>query len=155
LLVISPVLLAKNGLTFVRTEELSSKHRHVEAGRVLLEYGPDIRAAVSAFVDGGLFSEARRVVPILYEQCSSRSNQRTQISKYESVSNLLEDLVYPGAIERCEAIGDEVSEVNALLVKQTARINELRAKRVEDSSACMPYHSPSSADVKRCILGSI
>ena len=39
-----------------------SKKRHLEAGQVLLEYAKDVRQAVIAFVEGGHFSEGRRVV---------------------------------------------------------------------------------------------
>jgi elongator complex protein 1 len=43
-------------------EDLSSKKRHTEAGRVLLDYSKDVREAVIAFVQGNAFSEARRIV---------------------------------------------------------------------------------------------
>ena len=43
-------------------EDLSSKKRHAEAGRVLLDYAKDVKEAVTAFSTGNDFSEARRVV---------------------------------------------------------------------------------------------
>ena len=44
------------------TEDLVSKKRHSNAGRVLLDYSKDTREAVIAFVQGNMFSEARRIV---------------------------------------------------------------------------------------------
>ena len=43
-------------------EDLSSKKRHSEAARVLLDYCKDLREAVIALVQGNGFSEARRIV---------------------------------------------------------------------------------------------
>jgi elongator complex protein 1 len=43
-------------------EDLSSKKRHAEAARVLLDYCKDLREAVIALVEGNGFSEARRIV---------------------------------------------------------------------------------------------
>jgi elongator complex protein 1 len=43
-------------------DDLGSKKRHEEAGRVLLEYCADVRQSVIAFVEAGAFAEARRVV---------------------------------------------------------------------------------------------
>lgn len=41
---------------------LKLRRRYVEAGRVLLEYGRDVEAAVEALVEGGAFVEAIRLV---------------------------------------------------------------------------------------------
>ena len=46
----------------VLVEDLSSKKRHAEAARVLLDYCKDIRETVIALVEGNDFSEARRIV---------------------------------------------------------------------------------------------
>jgi elongator complex protein 1 len=46
----------------VLVEDLSSKKRHAEAARVLLDYCKDSREAVIALVQGNGFSEARRIV---------------------------------------------------------------------------------------------
>lgn len=43
-------------------EDLTSKKRYAEAGRVLLDYAQDDREAVITLVQGNQFSEARRVV---------------------------------------------------------------------------------------------
>ncbi|KAG6870669.1 hypothetical protein C0993_004245, partial [Termitomyces sp. T159_Od127] len=42
-------------------EDLTSKKRHSEAARVLLDYAKDIREAIIAYVQGNHFSEARRI----------------------------------------------------------------------------------------------
>lgn len=47
------------------TEDLSSKKRYQDSARVLLDYAKDPREAVISLVQGGLFSEARRIVGIL------------------------------------------------------------------------------------------
>jgi elongator complex protein 1 len=46
----------------VLVEDLSSKKRHAEAARVLLDYSKDLREAVIALIQGNEFSEARRIV---------------------------------------------------------------------------------------------
>lgn len=43
-------------------EDLTSKKRHLDAARVLLDYAGDVRDAVIALTQGNAFSEARRVV---------------------------------------------------------------------------------------------
>jgi hypothetical protein len=59
-------------------EDLSSKKRHAEAGRVLLDYAKDIKEAVSAFSTGNDFSEARRVVSLwaLVQHCLLKADLR-------------------------------------------------------------------------------
>jgi len=44
------------------TDNLRAKRRFAEAGRVLLEYGRDVEAAVGALVEGAAFAEALRLV---------------------------------------------------------------------------------------------
>jgi hypothetical protein len=61
--------LAFSGLNFelkynFSTEDLVSKKRHSDAGRVLLDYSKDTREAVITFVQGNMFSEARRIVRV-------------------------------------------------------------------------------------------
>ena len=46
------------------SSSLKGKGRHVEAGRVLLDYGRDVRAAVATLCEGSGFSEALRIVSI-------------------------------------------------------------------------------------------
>jgi len=47
-------------------EDLSSKKRYTEAARVLLDYSKDIREGVIALVSGNAFSEAGRVVRVIF-----------------------------------------------------------------------------------------
>ena len=56
------------------TEDLVSKKRHSDAGRVLLDYSKDIREAVIAFVQGNLFSEARRIVRVFASRPTCNAN---------------------------------------------------------------------------------
>jgi elongator complex protein 1 len=49
-------------LTINHSEDLVSKKRYIEAGRVLFDYAEDEREAVIALVQGNQFSEARRIV---------------------------------------------------------------------------------------------
>ncbi|KIJ95118.1 hypothetical protein K443DRAFT_683304 [Laccaria amethystina LaAM-08-1] len=46
------------------TEDLVSKKRHPSPGRVLLDYSKDTCEVVIAFVQGNMFSEARRIVKV-------------------------------------------------------------------------------------------
>ena len=46
-------------------EALKGKGRYAEAGRVLLEYGRDVKAAVAALSEGNDFTEAMRIVSLL------------------------------------------------------------------------------------------
>ena len=43
-------------------DDLISKKRYEEAGRVLLDYAGNTRQCILALVQGNLFSEARRIV---------------------------------------------------------------------------------------------
>jgi elongator complex protein 1 len=52
----------RNAMGYRMAEELSSKKRHTEAADALLALCGDVRAAAIAYVEGGMVSEARRVV---------------------------------------------------------------------------------------------
>ncbi|KAI0785729.1 IkappaB kinase complex IKAP component [Abortiporus biennis] len=92
-------------------EDLSSKKRYQEEARVLLDYRQDVRGAIFALVQGNQFSEARRL------------------------SDLLEDVVYPAALESRSQLSEELSEMKDQLRKQVARLRELRVKKVEEPDA--------------------
>lgn len=49
-------------LTWIMTDDLSSKKRYAEAATVLLDYAGDVRQAVIAYVEGNFFADARRIV---------------------------------------------------------------------------------------------
>lgn len=51
------------------TDSLRSKRRFIDAGRVLLDYGRDVEAAVEALVEGSAFAEAIRLVGICLSYC--------------------------------------------------------------------------------------
>ncbi|THG94781.1 hypothetical protein EW026_g6757 [Hermanssonia centrifuga] len=98
-------------------EGLSGKKRYQEAARVLLDYGKDVREAVISLVQGNHFSEARRIITM------------------HSMLGLLEEIVYPGALESRAQIAEELGEIKEQLKKQVARLRELRVKKVEEPDA--------------------
>ncbi|KAI0090814.1 pol II transcription elongation factor [Irpex rosettiformis] len=98
-------------------EDLSSKKRYQEAAIVLLDYAKDVREAVIALVQGNLFSEARRVITL------------------NAQPELLEEIVYPGALESRTQIAEDLTEMREQLRKQIARVRELRVKKVEEPDA--------------------
>lgn len=98
-------------------EDLSSRKRYVEAARILLDYTDDVREAIKALVEGSQFSEARRIIV-------------TNSKLY-----LLEDVVYPGALECRALIAEELNEMREQLRKQRTRVRELRVRKVEEPDA--------------------
>jgi len=95
-------------------EDLSSKKRHAEAARVLLDYSKDSREAVIALVQGNGFSEARRIISL------------------NSVPELLEDVVHPALMESREQISEDIAEMKEQIQKQLVRLRELRIKKIEE-----------------------
>ncbi|KAF7791354.1 hypothetical protein EIP86_002368 [Pleurotus ostreatoroseus] len=98
-------------------EDLCGKKRYQDAARVLLDYAQDVREAVIALVQGNLFSEARRIITL------------------RSLPELLEEIVYPGALDSRTQIAEDLNEMREQLRKQLARIRELRVKKVEEPDA--------------------
>ncbi len=49
-----------------------------------------------------------------------------------SMLGLLEEIVYPGALESRAQIAEELGEMKEQLKKQVARLRELRVKKVEE-----------------------
>ncbi|KDR75591.1 hypothetical protein GALMADRAFT_1330461 [Galerina marginata CBS 339.88] len=98
-------------------EELSSKKRHAEAGRVLLDYCQDIREAVIALVQGNGFSEARRIISL------------------NTMPELLGDVVYPASLETRAQIAEDIGEMREQIRKQVSRLRELRVKKIEEPDA--------------------
>ncbi|KAA1476949.1 Elongator complex protein 1 [Dentipellis sp. KUC8613] len=98
-------------------EDLTSKKKYSDASRVLLDYSKDVRQAVIALVQGSEFSEARRIITL------------------HSCSELIEDVVHPGALEARSQITEELGEMREQLRKQRQRVNELRIKKVEEPEA--------------------
>ncbi|KAJ6593195.1 Elongator complex protein 1 [Mycena capillaripes] len=98
-------------------EDLASKKRYSDAGRVLLDYAKDVRETVIVLVQGNCFSEARRIVTLTDSQ------------------TLLTDIIYPGALESRAQISENIDEMREQLRKQLQRIRELRIKKVEEPDA--------------------
>ncbi|KAF8963616.1 IKI3 family-domain-containing protein [Flammula alnicola] len=98
-------------------EDLTSKKRHAEAGRVLLDYCKDVREAVIALVEGNGFSEARRIISL------------------NSTPALLEEIVHPASLESRAQISEDINEMREQIRKQVARLRELRLKKVEEPDA--------------------
>ncbi|KAG6878289.1 hypothetical protein C0992_008296 [Termitomyces sp. T32_za158] len=95
-------------------EDLTSKKRHSEAARVLLDYAKDIREAIIAYVQGNHFSEARRIIAL------------------QRKPELMEDVVHPAALESCNQITEDINECLDQLRKQLNRIRELRIRKVQE-----------------------
>ncbi|KAJ3564648.1 hypothetical protein NP233_g8162 [Leucocoprinus birnbaumii] len=95
-------------------EDLVSKKRHSEAARVLLDYAKNIREAVIALVGGNAFAEARRVIAL---------NKQPE---------LMEDVVYPAALESKAQFTEDITEMREQIRKQLNRIRELRIRKVEE-----------------------
>ncbi|CAK5281923.1 unnamed protein product [Mycena citricolor] len=98
-------------------EDLVSKKRHSDAGRILVDYTHDIREAVIALVQGNRFSEARRLITLNKEDA------------------LLVDVVHPAALESRAQISEDLSEMRDQLRKQLERVKELRVKKAEAPDA--------------------
>ncbi|KAF4620926.1 hypothetical protein D9613_000930 [Agrocybe pediades] len=98
-------------------EELCSKKRYMEAGRVLLDYTKDVREAVIAFVQGNGFSEARRIISL------------------NALPQLLKDVVHPASLESRAQLAEDISEMREQIRKQVTRLRELRIKKIEEPDA--------------------
>src|SRR5688572_7820535 len=120
------------------TEELVSKKRHAEAGRVLLDYANDTREAAIALVEGNHFSEARRVVSGASCEIGSRlSCVAIQIS-LSGMSELVEDIIYPASLESRARITEDIGEMREQIRKQRNRLKELRIKKEEEPGELGP-----------------
>ncbi|KAG8908640.1 hypothetical protein FRB99_004928 [Tulasnella sp. 403] len=104
-------------------EELASRKRFLEAGRVLLEYGKNIDEAVAAFVQGGEFPEADRI-------CALHSRL-----------DLVETILYPGSYETRDQISEDLQEMTEQLKKQSERLKELTEKKAMDPES---FYNPDN-----------
>ena len=114
---------------------MSSKKRYLEAARVLLDYSKDVREAVISLVQGNHFSEARRIVSIGVVILAYLTNTRVLQTILNSVSELVTDIIHPGALESRVQLTDEINEMRDQLRKQINRLRELRLKKVEEPGA--------------------
>lgn len=114
---------------------MTAKKRHPEAARVLLDYTSDVREAIIILTQGNAISEARRVVSIFMLnglQDLKFTSQATLKRKPE----LLEEVIYPGALDSRAQISEDLNEMREQLQKQFDRLLELRIKRVEEPGSC-------------------
>ncbi|KAG8894053.1 hypothetical protein FRC01_013183, partial [Tulasnella sp. 417] len=98
-------------------EDLASRKRYTEAGRVLLDYAKNVEEAITAFAQGGDFPEADRQA----RSCALNSRM-----------DLVETILHPEALEVRYQIGEDATELKEQLEKQTERLKELRVKKVTD-----------------------
>ncbi|CAL1711610.1 unnamed protein product [Somion occarium] len=106
-----------NATAYRVAEDLSSKKRYADAAHVLLDYAKDIREAVISLVQGNHFSEARRIIAL------------------HSLPTLLEEVIYPAALESRVQIAEDLGEMKEQLRKQVQRLRELRVKKAEEPDA--------------------
>ncbi|KAG8966010.1 hypothetical protein FRC05_002930 [Tulasnella sp. 425] len=95
-------------------EDLASRKRYSEAGRVLLDYAKNVEEAITAFAQGGDFPEADR-------QCALNSRM-----------DLVETILYPEALEVRYQIGEDATELKEQLERQVERLKELKVKKATD-----------------------
>lgn len=125
----------------VETEDLRGKARHAEAGRVLLEYGRDVKGAVSVLSEGGLFSEALRLVSTCKTHPGSTfADSLLQTSLY-AMPKLVLDIILPSVHDCREKLSEEAAEIKDQVVKQVTRLHELREKRLSDTGMCLCLQS--------------
>ncbi|GJJ14814.1 hypothetical protein Clacol_009082 [Clathrus columnatus] len=110
-------------------ENLSAKQRHIEAARVFMDYLNDIDQAVSCLVKGAAWSEARRIISL---------NDR---------HDLLEFSFSTGTLEAQSSIRGEIAEIQELLEKQTGRLDELSAKRLNEPDTFFGAEDPSLGNI--------
>ncbi|KAG8762167.1 hypothetical protein FRC11_010683 [Ceratobasidium sp. 423] len=95
-------------------ENLVSHARYSEAARVYLDYGQDVRSAVSALTRGNDLSEAFRVVSM------------------HKAYRLVEEIISPEAMDLCTQLREDVQEMAEQLTRQGQRLVELKEKKVLD-----------------------
>ncbi|ORY54599.1 IKI3 family-domain-containing protein [Leucosporidium creatinivorum] len=108
-------------------DNLRAKRRFTEAGRVLLEYGRDVEAAVGALVEGAAFAEALRL--------TSLYNRR----------DLIETHIKPGTLEVESRLVDDFNELTEQVEKQVERLAELKEKRDANPYQYFCLDDPTSA----------
>ena len=118
------------GIDWTLADELSSKKRYAEAATVLLDYAGDVRQAVIAYVEGNLFADARRIVSSSAPLAGNLLMFPCQVSLH-AMQELMEEVIHPGALETKSQLAEELGEMKSQLLKQVARVRELRVKKVE------------------------
>ncbi|SCV71454.1 BQ2448_3042 [Microbotryum intermedium] len=107
-------------------EALRGKRRFSEAGRVLLEYGRDIEAAVHVLVEGNEFAECLRI--------STLYNRR----------DLIETHVKASTLEAQSKLIDDFGELKEQIEKQVERLDELKKRRDANPNQFFCIDDPSA-----------
>ncbi|GAA5975319.1 hypothetical protein JCM5350_006430 [Sporobolomyces pararoseus] len=108
-------------------ERLTSKRRYAEAGKVLLEYGQDLPAAIDALCEGNLFAEAVRLTAL--------HNRR----------DLIESRIKSSTLDMQQRLLDDFSDVTEQLEKQADRLDDLRQRRDANPYQYFCIDDPSAA----------
>ncbi|KAF8318502.1 IkappaB kinase complex, IKAP component [Clavulina sp. PMI_390] len=95
-------------------EDLTGRKRHIEAARVLFDYGKDVSGGITSLVQGNDVSEALRVITL------------------QGQTALIEQIVWPGVLELCEELVDEIREAGEQLSKQSSRYRELQTRKAQE-----------------------
>ncbi|THH05467.1 hypothetical protein EW145_g4776 [Phellinidium pouzarii] len=98
-------------------DELSAKKRFEEAARIYLDYAKNVRQCIGTFVQGNMFSEARRLISLYREP------------------SLITEIVHPATLDSKSQISDDLEEMRSQLQKQAERLKELRVKKAEEPDA--------------------
>lgn len=114
-------------------DDLLSKKRYQDAAQVFLDYSKNVRQCILALAQGNLFSEARRVVCIVFVfiHCISTYKTMTQITLHR-VPSLLEEIIYSATLDTRTQVAEDLDEMRAQLQKQVERLRELRIKKEEE-----------------------
>lgn len=132
--------LAQNVASALRT-----KGRHAEAGRVLVEYGRDVKEAVVVLSEGNEFSEAVRIVSNPRFSFIGSAKMKLQASLH-ATTGLLSSIIIPALLEAVERLTEEADEIREQVEKQVARLAVLREKRISDSANFYGDLLPQDAD---------
>ncbi|GAA5870104.1 hypothetical protein JCM1840_003583 [Sporobolomyces johnsonii] len=108
-------------------ESLTGKRRYAEAGRVLLEYGRDVEAAVGALCEGNLYSEAVRLTALY------------------SRPDLKETHIKPSTLELQQRLLDDFSDLTEQIDRQVERLDELKVKRDQNPYQYFCIDDPAAA----------
>ncbi|KDE09564.1 hypothetical protein MVLG_00459 [Microbotryum lychnidis-dioicae p1A1 Lamole] len=115
-------------------ESLRGKRRFSEAGRVLLEYGRDLEAAVHVLIEGNEFAECLRICSLY--------NRR----------DLVETHVKASTLEAQSTLIDDFGELKEQIEKQVERLDELKKRRDANPNQffCIddPSEGPEDIDVQ-------
>ncbi|KAG1812305.1 pol II transcription elongation factor [Suillus variegatus] len=110
-------------------DELFSKKRFSESARVSLDYAKDVRQAINTLAQGNEFAEARRIITL------------------HAKPELIDQVLFPCALDCRTQIGDDINEMREQLRKQAVRLTELRIKKVEEPDAFYNVDDPTLHNV--------